>query len=656
MWPTVFTLLQSKGISAQSDAGEEMTSYPQSYIDQSMGDASVSLPNTKKELIDARFLTEKLELGQVCLTAKLHQVQEESCRHMEISRNKDKLERQSVHKVENNFFKASGLDKQRNRLVMESSGEIDRMVLQAKLDGMTKDLKEVRLLHNQLQGDRKIQFSCEHQTELVCKQIEIDTPRTVAQLEEDFAALQFELDEKLCYVTQENTKLRNTIAAKEEEIKALGMEWERAILELTGFLVDGSRSLKNVSGQIESIACSFPQANSWISKHVERAAKVCIEKEDTLLQLQRSLEDAQNMVVDMGQKLSSLKGATIALTGQKHIDNSEISKEYHLNLLLNEKTNVIKMLESRLKVKEARVIEVEKCANAAFLVMNWLFDCHKIAQTGEMDDNIPISKLAFPVDIASQKIAKDDEDALVLEDVIAQVELARLGVFDSGDALNAFNADTEMHIEALHINIQESSNTYKEIVQSLVKEIQQMRTKYVELRKQCKNAECRTVVTPPLKADKCLKLENQYHMLHQIRDELIETNERLRCIEDFIYTGVKAFECSSTNGGSVPDGSWRADGSSSGSDLSTAVVASGSKFHGSSCTFSSKGEGLMLLSEDQDSKDSKKCSINCEAATLGLEEELKMIFCSFNRLHVRLGMLVHYLNTRGFSYTEGMFL
>ncbi|KAF3456466.1 hypothetical protein FNV43_RR01116 [Rhamnella rubrinervis] len=338
-----------ESISLQSDAGDEMASFTrtdvealQSHIDQPMGDASVTLP--KKELIDARLLIEKLELGQVRLTTKLQHVQEEN--------------------------------KQCNGLVMESSGEIDRIVLQAKLDRMTKDLEEFRLLNNQLQVDQEVQLSCQHQTELICEQVEIDTARTTLQLQEEVAALQCELDERLCCVNQENTKLRNTIAAKEKEIKALG--------------------------------------NSCISEHVERAAKVCIEKEETLLQLERSLEDAQNMVVDMGQKLSSLKGATIALTGLKHLDNSEISKEaYQLNMLLDEKTNMLKTLERKLKGKEARFIEVEKCANADFLVMNWLFDRHRIAQTDEIEDNVPISKLAFPINIANPKIAKtkDDENA-----------------------------------------------------------------------------------------------------------------------------------------------------------------------------------------------------------------------------------------------------
>ncbi|OMP05747.1 hypothetical protein COLO4_08585 [Corchorus olitorius] len=103
------------------------------------------------------------------------------------------------------------------------------------------------------------------------------------------------------------------ITAKEQEAKSICMEWERATLELTSFLLDGSKSLKDASRQIENIACSFPEINVWVGEHVERAAKVCIDKEERILLLQRSLEDAQRMIVEMEMKLSSLKGATIAL-------------------------------------------------------------------------------------------------------------------------------------------------------------------------------------------------------------------------------------------------------------------------------------------------------------------------------------------------------
>ncbi|KAL5538433.1 hypothetical protein UlMin_042978 [Ulmus minor] len=312
--------------------------------------------------------------------------------YMEISSEKNKLEREPVVELENNFPEIEDSDK-----VMESGKETDRTVLQAKLDRVTKELEDIRLLNSQFQENQVLQLSCQQQTELVCEQVEMETARTILQLQEEVTALQSELDEKLYHMNQENTELRDILATKNEEIRALNMEWERATLELTGFLVDGSRSLKNVSGHIESIACSFPKADVWICETVKRAARVCVEKEETILQLQRSLEDAQNMVMDMKQKLSTLKGVTLALTDFQHLDNDEISKEL-ISLPLNNQINSIKSLHRKLKFKEAQVAEAEKYVDVASIVMNWLFDCQKISST------------------------KIDENDLALEDVVAQVE------------------------------------------------------------------------------------------------------------------------------------------------------------------------------------------------------------------------------------------
>ncbi|KAH7520915.1 hypothetical protein FEM48_Zijuj08G0196300 [Ziziphus jujuba var. spinosa] len=642
--PDKYSLVES--ISLQSDAGDEMASYTQTddeavlnHIDQYMDGGPVIPPNIRKELIEV------MEPKQVCLNGKLQHVQDESCRYMEISSCKDNLEKESVLKPENKFSKVNGLDKQHNGQVMDSNGEIERIALQAKLDRMTKDLEEVRLLNSKLQEDQELQLSSQHETELVREQVEVETARTILQLQEEVAALQCELDGRLDYVTRENTKLRNTVEAKEKKIKEVGMEWERAIAELTGFLVDGSRSLNNVSGQIESIACSFPQANAWISEHVVRAAKVCIEREETILHLQRSLEDAQNMAMEMGQKLSSLKGATLALTEFQQLDNTEVSEEEcQLSMLLNEKTNMVKMLKRKLKVKEDQVIEAEKYANVAFLVINWLFDRHKVAQMGETEDSIPISKMA------NHKIAqvKDDANALVLEDIIAQVELAKSGVFESENALNAIYAHTEMHIKALQTNIYEISHTYRELVRNLVKEIQDMRMAYTEVREQGKISECCTAHTPPLEEDRCLKFKNLYHMLHQIRDEINETNERLKVIEDFINTEVNASECSSMDGGLVNADSWSTDCSSSSSDLSTASVESEIKFHKSSWTCCTKVEGSILLSTDEGSKNSKFL----KGPMYYLKKELKTICDSFKKLYVRLTTLVDDSDSGESSYAE----
>lgn len=290
--------------------------------------------------------------------------------------------------------------------------EIVHNHLQAKLDKMAKDLEEVRLLNGHFQEDRVLQLSQQKQTEIVCEQVEMETARTILHLQEEIAALQFELDERLHCMIQENTILKNTVAAKEDEIRTLSVEWEKATLELTRFLLDGSRSLKNASSQIESIAYSFPQANVCISEDVQRAAKVCMEKEETIELLQKSLEDAQKMVMDMGQKISSLKGATMALTEFQHLDDDESTKEA---IPFGEQTNIVEMLERKLIFKESQVKKAEKCANAAFLVIKWLTD-RKV--THDTERNTPMPILGTPARKANHKISDTNEDALRLEDVI----------------------------------------------------------------------------------------------------------------------------------------------------------------------------------------------------------------------------------------------
>lgn len=307
--------LQVETLSMQSDSGDEMASSTQA--DDEVLQNRVILVNqngddTPKKLMNAKLLTEAWESEQARL-------------------------------------KSGDLHKENMGLLMESSKDVERKALQAKLDKMAKDLDEVKLLNSHFQEDQLLQLSNQKQTEMVCEQVEMETASTILHLQEEVAALQFELDEKLHCMIQENTILKNTIASKEDEIRTLRMDWEKATLELTRFLLDGSRSLKNASSQIESIACSFPQANVCISENVQRAAKVCMEKEETIELLQKSLEDAQKMVTEMGQKLSSLKGATMALSELQHLDNDEKMKSKNLHHMIHEIKNELTAANGRLK-------------------------------------------------------------------------------------------------------------------------------------------------------------------------------------------------------------------------------------------------------------------------------------------------------------------
>lgn len=240
---------------------------------------------------------------------------------------------------------------------------------EAKLERMSKDLKEVRLLNDQYQEKWALQLSQKQQMESVCQEVEMETTNTILHLQEEVASIQSELEGKLYSIDQENTKLRNVVAAKEEEMKSLCLDWEKAILELTTFLLEGSRSLRDACGQVQNISSSFPKVNAWIGEHVSMAVKKYIEKEETIHQLQSSLEDARKMALEMELKISSLKEATLTLSAFEHLDNENgIEEAFQLRVLLNEKANIIRTLENEIKYKNDQLCKTVKQADAAFLV------------------------------------------------------------------------------------------------------------------------------------------------------------------------------------------------------------------------------------------------------------------------------------------------
>ncbi|KAF2310329.1 hypothetical protein GH714_007829 [Hevea brasiliensis] len=430
-------------VSIESESGDEMASY------RLADDADPKSKNNWK--MDARFLIESKETEHTHVIKELQLTQEQNLQY--------KVETESVG---SGCLELQNLEKQNKGLAMEGSEDIKNMVLQAKLEKLTKDLEQARLLNCQYQKDQASRLSHQHQVELIHEQVEIETARTILHLQEEVAALQLEFNEKFCCMTQENMRLRNTIETKEEEIRVLCREWERATFELTSFLVEGSKSLEDASGQIETIICSFPQVNVWIREHVERAARACIDKEEAILRLEKSLEDAQKMVIEMELKLNSLKEATMALSGFPQPDNDQSMEEaINLGMLLNEKINVIKMLESKLKCQENHIIESEKRADAAFLVMKWLSDHLKVSSSHDTGRGIHISKLSSPTEVGNHKIleTKDDANALTVEDIEAQVELESL-VLESENAINSCYMDVEMHISALQTDILQASTTY----------------------------------------------------------------------------------------------------------------------------------------------------------------------------------------------------
>ncbi|CAN1151037.1 Kinesin-like protein KIN-12C [Linum perenne] len=250
--------------------------------------------------------------------------------------------------IQHDYAESENMDIQKKGPTSKGDDDYKSITLQVNLEKLRENLKDVVSANCRYQEDQASQLSKQQHVELISEQVEIETARTIINLQTEVDALQSEFSERFSCLTEENIRLENALAAKEDEIRAVNEEWELSTLELTNFLVKGSKSLKDASGQVETIAHSFPQVNEWISEHVERAARICIEKDETILQLQRSLEDAQKMVVDMELKLNSLKEATLVFKDFPKADGERIEEVIDLKSVLNVRMHPVEMQEDRL--------------------------------------------------------------------------------------------------------------------------------------------------------------------------------------------------------------------------------------------------------------------------------------------------------------------
>lgn len=297
------------------DLGDEVAAYNQ-VEDRAVPDnsglerTSMLHMNLLEELEEARTLVDTLKSQQARLVEELQSVRQENGRLVETL---TKHNKPHTHPTLNHETHIS-----ENFLLENQNTDQSKMDLQSRLDKMTKDLQDLKLLNDPLK----------EQVDLVHEEVENEAANTILNLQEELASLQVKYHRRLCTMSEENKRLKSIVAAKEDEVYALHSDWERASLELTNFLLDGSKSLKDASGQIENVASSFPHYNVCVGEHVKKAAMVCIEKEETILQLEKNLVDAQCTIQQMQEKLNSLRTATIALTEiQYNTEHDEKIKE-----------------------------------------------------------------------------------------------------------------------------------------------------------------------------------------------------------------------------------------------------------------------------------------------------------------------------------------
>lgn len=648
------TILQVETISAHSDSGDEVASCSwkndvalENQNEQSISVASVMQHSaTQKELIEARLLLKAMETEHIHLFNELQHLQEENRRYMEMISNEDKLETESVHKLKIHCLEQDHLASKKEGQIIESE-LINVKDLHDKLDILTKDLENAKLLNCQYQQVQASQLSCQHEADLVREQVETETARTILHLQEEVAALQLELNEKLASITQENTRLRDIITAKEEEMKSICADWERATLELTSFLLDGSKSLKDASRLVENISCSFPQINVWVGENVERAARVCIEKEERILLLQRSLEDAQRMIVEMEMKLSSLKGATIAFNEfQDSGTDVETDEAACLSILFNDETDLQKVISNELKVKEDQLIMAEKRANAAFLIAKWLVDCDKVAYGDHAEMDIPVaSSEGMQSDVMAGMMAH--MKFLTTDNLKAQVELAKLVILELENVINTSYEDAEAHLSTLKTDISETCSVFKESLQNLLREILDMRSEILDLKENCKGFQTSRTELQSVAAAKSLKC----HLLRQIKCEIAEANQSLKSIKDCIKTKASMHVHLPNDEDAIEKASWSSLSLTSSSDYSIESIDSGNNLIGSHCSV--KMTEVVDDTKFEEVSSQSDSGFSESTGTFGLRNELWMALDVFHKLYVWLTTILNQSDTGEHSHTEG---
>ncbi|XP_033509839.1 kinesin-like protein KIN-12C isoform X2 [Nicotiana tomentosiformis] len=518
-----------------------------------------------KQLVEARSLMEAMEEEQVKLIEELEFTREENQR---LSKQLCETERAGIQhrpKPDSHESRGSVFENQ------DSNGDLCMVALQAKLEKMSKDLGEAHLLNSQYLEDHALKLSEEHQTELVREEVETETTKAILHMQEEIVAMKSELQEKLCLMADENMSLKNNLEAKEEEIEALCMEWEIATLELTSFLVDGSKSLLDASSHIEHITCSFPDINACIGGHVERAAKICVEKEETILLLRRSLEEAQRVILQMDEKLNSLKGATMAFTQAQQLDNESSDKEaFQLVSSLDDQISRLESVEKHLLHKGNHTAEVHAASFSA------------------NDGSDSLDRNLTKGDSSSESVL-----ALIANE--NNIELAMLKLLEVENAVNALCFDAQNYLSGLQSDAYKMICLCKEFNQEFLDLIHQMRNKFYDLIENG-SSQYHAVGFPSSDTSKLHDHNKQQKLLHQIRYELVETNEKLNHITANLSRILNLHLCPDTTEDPSESDGWTTDCLASCSNLSTESVASAKRSNTSphSCNSQSIPKNLNL--------------------------------------------------------------
>lgn len=555
-------------------------------VEDTDGDSILQPKDIMEQLIEARSLMEAMEQVQVQLIEEVEFMREENQR---LSKQMHASERSGMQ-----HMPIPDSHESRGSLFETQDGNGGMDALQAKLEKMSKELEEAHLRNSQYLEDHALKLSREHQTEVVREEVEIETTKMIFHMQEEIVAMKSELQEKICLMADENMSLKNSLAAKEEEIKVLCMEWERATLELTTFLIDGSKSMRDASSQIENIACSFPDVNACVGEHVEKAAKICVEKEETILLLKRSLEEAQQSIWQMDEKLNSLRGATMAFTQAQQLDDDASSKEaIQLVSSLDDQISRLEFLEKNILNKGNHIAEVHAASSSA----------------NDGSDSI------------DSNLKKGDSSSESLFALVAHennIELARLELLEVENAVNALCFDAQNYPSGLQSDAYKMICSCKDFNQEFLDLFHQLRNKFYNLIENG-NPQYHAVGFPSCDSSKLHDHDKQQKLLPHINYELVEINEKLNQITTNLNRILVSYLCPDTTEDPSESDGWTIDCSVSYSNLLAESVASGKR---------SKTSSLSGRSQ------SRRKKLNLEnTSLLHLRRDFKMPYDAFAKIN-----------------------
>ncbi|KAK8964303.1 Kinesin-like protein KIN12B [Platanthera guangdongensis] len=408
---------------------------------------SMRYNGTIEELQDARSVIEALESQQIHSITEVEELREYNCQLEDVLKKQEQeistMRKQLALYIDGGNTKSIIVHEPLKKVYSEN----ECFPLKEKLIRVQASLEKAWNLNKMYQTDQAHHTSNEKEMDEIRRQVEAETAEVIVCLQEELATLNRlveennknkllaeqrlsnfeeewkERDDKLFWLTLENTRLSELVEEKEQSLKLIIEDWEQLAIEITYLLENGSAQLDNASYEIASISDAFSHRN-WISKQFGKIIQGISKRDYLIEKLQKNLEDAYNVRHDMQWKLRSLRGATLAITeAQQQESWDKESRILHLTSLLDEKMSIISELENKVVHTEKNVWTLEVCATFFFFAATRLYDINKVHLQSLHNSNLKLcqsEKIIQQKDTTTQELtpllANEDKGSQVLRE------------------------------------------------------------------------------------------------------------------------------------------------------------------------------------------------------------------------------------------------